>query len=55
MKSLTRGIVIPPAMKELARQVANTAVHAAVFGYVTKKVADYVDSKKPRKRIDTDE
>lgn len=42
---------VPPVVKDLAKQIAHTALHAAVFSYVGKRVANWVDSKK-KLRVD---
>lgn len=39
---------VPPVVKGVLKQVAHTALHAAVFSYVGKKVANWVDAKKVR-------
>ncbi len=45
---------VPPVVKSVLKQVAHTALHAAVFSYVGKKVANWVDSKN-KARVESDD
>lgn len=41
---------VPPVVKDLGKQLLNTAAHAAVFSYVSKKVSTWME---PKKRVAT--